>query len=187
MTKYYEVNRYEDKLTILKPVTKQEAKDLGIGSISIDDDKLNKFIAINIDNHSITMDTNGKVELGDATYYGIPFNETNKVEIAKKAKQKLDGVVSTSDLIHYIDFIDTNNILNADGYFITDKNKEEKYLEILETGDEDLIDVLEKFLMAKDRLSSVKTARTEFEDIIEDLKYTKDEDEDKLKAIEARI
>jgi len=187
MTRYYEVNRYEDKLIILKSITRQEYNDLGIGAIKIDDEELNKFISLNIDKKSIIMDRNGKVELGNATYYGIPLEEKNKIRIAKKAKQKLDGIVGVSDLIHYIDFIDTNNILNSRGFFITDDNKEEKYLEILETDDEDLIDTLERFLVSKDKLGLVKTARIEFEDTIEKLKYADENDIEKLKEIEYKI
>jgi len=187
MTKYYEVSRYEDTLTILKPITKKEFEELGINAIEIDDEKLNKFISLNIDKKSITMNKSGIVELGDATYYGISLKESNKVRIAKKAKQKLDGIVGSADLIYYIDFIDTNNILNSRGFFITDDNKEEKYLEILESGDEDLIDTLEKFLLSKDRLSPIKTARIDFEEVLEDLKYADENDTEKLKAIELKI
>lgn len=185
MTRYYEVNRYEDTLTIVRNITKKEYEELGVNAIVIDDDDINKFIAQNIDNNVITLKASGEIELGKATYYGIPFNESKKVEIAKKARQKLDGIVKNSDLVYYIDFIDTNNILNSKGYFITDDNKEEKYLEILETEDEDLIDTLEKFLISKDRLSPIKTAREDFENIIEKLKYTDDREE--LEEIEKSI
>lgn len=181
MTRYYEVDRYNDKITIIKNVTKKEFEDLGSRGLEIKDDDINKFISNNIDSNAITLSGDGKIELGEATYFGIPLTDVNKVNIAKKAKQKLDGVVDASVLIHYVDFIDTNNILNAEGFFITDKNKEEKYLEILETGDEDLIDTLEKFLISKDKLSAVKTARTEFEEVIEDLKYIDDKDAAKFK------
>ena len=185
MTMYYEVNRYDNKITILRAVTKKEAEELGVRGLEINDCKINKFISNNIDNYVITIDSSGKIELGEETYFGIPLKEERKVEIAKKAKRKLDGIVKIPDLIYYIDFIDTNNILNSKGFFITDENKEEKYLEILETGNEDLIDTLERFLISKDRLSVVKTAREEFEEVIEKLKYAESDKE--LEEIESKI
>jgi len=188
MEKRFEVSRWEDSLTILRPITAKEAKEMNpINYITVKDEKLLKFINLNIDKKSITIQGSGKVELGDETFYGISLKEPKKVEIAKKARKKLEGVVNTSDLVYYVDFIDTNNILNSRGFFITDDNKEEKYLEILETGDEDLIDTLEKFLISKDKLGPIKTARDEFETIIDDLKYADENNEDDLKQIELKI
>lgn len=47
-----------------------------------------------------------------------------------------------------------NDMINA-GYAITAKNREEKYLEILETGDEELISKLEDYLNYKDEIERV--------------------------------
>jgi len=188
MNKFYEVSRYKDAITILRPITPKESKELNpVNVLEINDEKINKFINLNIDEKTITINKNGKVELGESTYYGINLKDKNKVEIAKKARQKLDGVVHTSDLVYYIEFIENNNILNSRGFFITEDNKEEKYLEILETGDEDLIDVLEKFLIAKDKLGVVKSAKIEFDDVINSLKYADEKDKEELDQIERKI
>jgi chromatin segregation and condensation protein Rec8/ScpA/Scc1 (kleisin family) len=52
-------------------------------------------------------------------------------------------------------FIILNNDLANAGYFITNENREEKYLEILETGDEKLISKLEDYLNYKDEIETV--------------------------------
>jgi len=188
MNKYYEVSRYEDTITILKPITPKEAEELNtVNVLKIDDEKLNKFINLNVDEKTITINKNGEVELGENTYYGISLRDENKVKIAKRARQKLDGIVHTSDLVYYIEFIETNNILNSRGFFITEDNKEEKYLEILEAGDEDLINTLERFLNSRDKLGKVKSAKTEFDNIIESLKYADENNKEELEQIERKI
>lgn len=52
-------------------------------------------------------------------------------------------------------FMMLNNDLSSAGYFITDKNREEKYLEILETEDEELIQKLEDYLNYKDEIEKI--------------------------------
>jgi hypothetical protein len=59
-------------------------------------------------------------------------------------------------------FIILNNDLSANGYFITNENREEKYLEILETGDEKLIAKLEDYLNYKDEIAEVAQLERKF-------------------------
>jgi len=59
--------------------------------------------------------------------------------------------------IQMYEYININNYLNDKGYFIHDDNKEETYLEILETSDEALIDKLEVYLNARDDISRAST------------------------------
>lgn len=59
-------------------------------------------------------------------------------------------------------FIILNNDLSAKGYFITNENREEKYLEMLETGDEKLIAKLEDYLNYKDEIESVAQLERKF-------------------------
>jgi hypothetical protein len=71
---------------------------------------------------------------------------------AYKARQMVTyelGKISSFTLYRY-------NILHdelaADGYFITNKNREQKYIEIIETGNVELISLLEKYLEARDTI-----------------------------------
>lgn len=63
-------------------------------------------------------------------------------------------VVSVSALSYY-GFTCLNNELADKGFFITDSNRESKYLSILETGDEKLISLLEDYLNYKDEISEI--------------------------------
>ncbi len=60
------------------------------------------------------------------------------------------------------DFICINNELINEGYIITSKNREEKYIEILETGDEELIEKLERYLNASDTINRASFLQNEY-------------------------
>lgn len=66
-------------------------------------------------------------------------------------------------------FIMKNNFLASKGYFITDENREEKYIEIIETGDMDLIEQLESFLESKDALERANAMHKKLEKFKKDL------------------
>lgn len=59
-------------------------------------------------------------------------------------------------------FIVLNNDLTTRGYFITDANREEQYLAILETGDEKLVDILEQYLNYRDEIDRVAQLERRF-------------------------
>lgn len=59
-------------------------------------------------------------------------------------------------------FMILNNDLAAQGFFITDANREEQYLAILETGNEKLVDVLEQYLNYRDEIARVAQLERRF-------------------------
>jgi hypothetical protein len=59
-------------------------------------------------------------------------------------------------------FMMLNNDLSSKGYFITDENREEKYLEILETNDESLIQKLEDYLNYRDEIDKLASLERMF-------------------------
>jgi len=80
---------------------------------------------------------------------------SSKLEIAKRtAKAKgwetmINRLGYDTIVQSYIFLIENMRMLEK-GYFIHDDNREEQYLEIINTGDEDLIGLLENYLEAKD-------------------------------------
>jgi hypothetical protein len=66
-------------------------------------------------------------------------------------------------------FIVLNNDLSNVGYFITNENREEKYLEILETGDEQLIQKLEDYLNYKDEIEQLASLERKFSKFKKDI------------------
>jgi predicted transcriptional regulator len=119
--------------------------------------------------------------------YGISAKDRNKMRILNKAEEYYKARVNKGSLLDYLYYIDINNELNSKGFFITDSNKEEKFLEILETGDDRLIDLLEEFLILKDQLSALKNARQIFVGIVEKLKETSEDDIEYLQELEDSI
>lgn len=88
-------------------------------------------------------------------------------------KQKVTPEMTKESGIVLYEFIMANNDLSSKGYFITDKNREEKYIEIIETGDSDLIELLETFLETKDKLERAKFLKNQTEKFKAELKKTK--------------
>lgn len=82
-------------------------------------------------------------------------------------------------------FIVLNNDLANGGYFITNENREEKYLEILETGDEKLIAKLEDYLNYKDEIETVAHLERRFASFRTEIRAAASIDE--VKAIEERF
>ena len=60
------------------------------------------------------------------------------------------------------DFICINNELINEGYVISSNNREDKYIEILETGDEELIEKLERYLNAHDTINRASFLQNEY-------------------------
>jgi hypothetical protein len=61
-------------------------------------------------------------------------------------------MISNYELFH---FFKLNSYLNAKGYFITDENREEKYLEIINDGDTETLRVLSEYLDSLDEFSAI--------------------------------
>ncbi len=97
---------------------------------------------------------------------------------AKAVKTKVRGILGddllTFTLLDFITFMQLNNSFAAKGIFITEKNKEEKYIEIIETGDETLITELEKYIILLDNIKVIQKKKDEYSGIIEQLKHLND-------------
>jgi hypothetical protein len=97
---------------------------------------------------------------------------------AMAVKTKLRGILGddilTVKLIDFVTYINLNNRFSSKGIFITDNNKEEAYIKIIETGDESLISDLEQFITIKDSLADLETKKNEYTGIINKLKMLTD-------------
>jgi hypothetical protein len=78
-------------------------------------------------------------------------------------------LASVSGLAFY-GFMCLNNELADKGFFITEENREAKYLAILETGDEKLIQKLEDYLNYRDEISRVAALHKNFEALVKEIK-----------------
>ena len=69
-----------------------------------------------------------------------------------EARNLLSQRMSFEFTFDFFEMLLANNELTAAGYAITNANREEKYLEIVNSGDEALLDKLKMFLDTYDRL-----------------------------------
>lgn len=78
-----------------------------------------------------------------------------KIKAFSIASQQLyQRLEQNLSLLDYFEFIISHDFLLSKGYTITDENRSEKYLEIINTGDKTLEVVLEKYLDARDRITA---------------------------------
>jgi hypothetical protein len=106
----------------------------------------------------------------------------------KALKIKVRGILGddllTFKLIDFVNFIILNNKFTSKGIFITEENREDSYIKIIEMGDESLINDLEKYIMLLESIKIINDKKQEYEDIIYKLKNLKDHnDEDSVNSI----
>ena len=101
---------------------------------------------------------------------------------AMAVKTKLRGILGddilTVKLIDFVTYINLNNKFSSKGIFVTDDNKEEAYIKIIETGDESLISDLEKFITIKDSLAELEAKKDEYTAIINKLRLLNDKNDE---------
>ena len=97
---------------------------------------------------------------------------------ARAVKTKARGIMGDDLLIFkLVDFVSLMMISNkfaSKGIFITDDNKEECYIKIIETGDESLITDLERYLTLKDDIKKIEADKNEYSTIISKLQMLAD-------------
>ena len=81
--------------------------------------------------------------------------EKDKMIFLSKIYNTMDYQLFMFSAIDFFEYLTLFNRMTSLGYFITNENREEKYIEIIETGDEDLISLLEAYLEKKDKLDSI--------------------------------
>lgn len=97
------------------------------------------------------------------------INSVRDSEIKRVRMLITPELASVAGLTFYR-FTCLNNELSDKGFFITDDNREEKYLAMLETGDQKLIDKLEEYLNYKDEIHRVANLHEKFTIFFKDIK-----------------
>jgi len=97
------------------------------------------------------------------------INETDPLTVAKgvaiaKIRSKVDGHMAAFSALEFYRFFVIHMRLLDRGFFITDENREEQYLKIIDTENDQLISELETYLELRDRASSVSWVYTKYED-----------------------
>jgi hypothetical protein len=90
-----------------------------------------------------------------------PLRMSKEHNLAKVRMLVTPDLSKIAGLTLYGFMVLNNDLINA-GYAITNENREEKYLQILETGDEKLISKLEDYLNYKDEIEKVAHLERKF-------------------------
>jgi hypothetical protein len=107
---------------------------------------------------------------------------------AKACKTKARGIMGEDllifNLMDFISFMMLNNKFCDKGIYITENNREESYIKIIELGDEELIEDLEKYIKLRDDIKSIQSKKEQYCKIIDKLKNLNDyNDEESVNTI----
>jgi hypothetical protein len=98
---------------------------------------------------------------------------------AKAVKTKARGILGDDllifKLVDFVSFMLLNNKFANKGIFITDDNKEECYIKVIESGNESLITDLEKYIALKDDIKEIENSKSEYLSIIKKLQLLADQ------------
>jgi DNA-binding PadR family transcriptional regulator len=153
-------------------------------AIEINDDTYNKIVKDINNNKKVFVNTGTKAITikGDNDAFGYFKTGSKKELIATSLRNNFLNIVDNHTTIDMILYMDALLELADRGFVVTENNREEKYLEILETGDEELIDLLETYLIIKDEISIIKSNKKSYNTIISKIKDL-DENSEELQLI----
>lgn len=131
-----------------------EMKHEGVLDVS-DNKELFEAVREKLKTHRILYqkDIEGKLIEEDLMLIAYDLLEISRQRKITQGKEYLNTRIGLTDMFGFVEFVILNNILMEKGYVITDTNRHEKYLEIVETGDMELIEKLEDFLEIRDSIA----------------------------------
>lgn len=94
----------------------------------------------------------GKLVEDDLIVTPLDQFELDRERFFTKGMEYMSSRIKVGSLFDFFNFIVSNNKLLDKGYVITDENRVDKYLEVVDAGNDDLIETLETFLTSRDRL-----------------------------------
>jgi len=180
----FRINRENDKLIVVEQI---DAAETDIPHVDIPEETGENILEMMARGDTVWFDSDAKIHNTPTKYRNIPLSDELRIRVIKAADRKLKKYNTVVEMIDYINYIDLNNELNSLGFFITDDNREEKYLEILETGDEHKIDLLEDMLLLKDKLSVLKTAKRAYDEVYEKVQELSEDDTEELRALLSKM
>lgn len=116
----------------------------------------------------------------DGTIEGIDVN-TYAGKALLACRNKFKGMFGDSGLIGmnlvvFAQMIQNHDYLASHGYFITEDNREDKYIEILEKDDPKLLDALEKYIGFLDSMQNLEHSIDVYKETVEKVKECDPED-----------
>lgn|SRR5574344_2796272 len=115
----------------------------------------------------------------------VPPSEQEKLSkyktyIVRVMSDSIADKISISNFALY-NFFKLNHYLESKGYFITDENREEKYLEVINSGDTEVLEKLSEYLDSLDEFNAIDEIYKTFKEYKNRIEASVNPDE--LKAI----
>jgi len=119
-------------------------------------------------------------KISDLELLKLTALELLKLTAIEKIHKKLEYLSVKISNFEVLRFTLINNELISKGYVITNDNREEQYIKIIETDDEKLIDKLEKYLIILDKINDLQTFSEMVSDYIDQINDAKTENSQNL-------
>ena len=104
--------------------------------------------------------------------------------VKKKARGIMGDELLIFHLIDFVNFIQLNNKFMDLGIHITEDNKEECYIKIIEMEKPELIDDLEKYIDLRDNINVISKQKEEYTEIVGKIKnLSNSNDEEAINSI----
>ena len=105
-----------------------------------------------------------------------------------KVRNKFRGIIGDSgflllNIVEIVKFMLLHDKFASLGIYITEENKEEKYIEILEKDDEKLLNDLEEYIETQERVSILVRAVDIYDKLIQKIKEVDENDEEEINKI----
>jgi hypothetical protein len=131
----------------------------------------------------VTVTTKKEANMSEEKYREI--EGINADTYAGKAimalKNKARGVMGddllTFYMVDFASFMMLNNKFASKGIFITDENKEEEYIKVIESGDISLIEDLETYINLRDKIQLIESQKKEYTSLVNQLVILEDHDD----------
>jgi GH15 family glucan-1,4-alpha-glucosidase len=169
-------------------------KRLDLGSCSnkdlvffTEDETLISRIDISLlNNEKITLDLNS-LEISIESQSIDRNNQNIKDKVRNTIFSFTESRINKVSSIDLVIYMDLTMELQQLGFIITDKTREEVYLQILTDGNEYIISLLEEYLSLRDDISSIKYIKKQYKLAIDEINSLSDDDAEQLYEIESHF
>ena len=100
-------------------------------------------------------DIDGKLIQEDLIIVDYDVVTSHRERVLNKAREYISTRLNAVSLFELYEFLVCNLDLIEKGFVITNKNRRQKYLDIIDSGEIETIDLLERLLNSKDKLESI--------------------------------
>lgn len=132
---------------------------------------LRKGLLVKVDAEAI--DNDKPIEVGHIKVIELSTFKTKKSMELARVQMRFNAFVSSASILEHFSYFSSAILLSERGFMITDSNREEKYLEIINEGDEYLLKTLEEYLEARDNLAKLSYTYKDVKDYMKKVQGAK--------------